>query len=107
MRAATWPLRAPPHADPMVGEFPLELQLIVLVIWPKAGELMSMFGSPRLLWFSMSLKVASRRICTPSVTGKTLLSPEERLTKPGPTIDPALRRRSGQWGWDMGRRRCP
>ena len=49
-RIDTWPERAPPKSDP-----------IVLLIKPKLGELIFMFGSPRLVWFSTLVNVPSAR----------------------------------------------
>ncbi len=46
------------------------------------------FGSPRLVWLSTLVNVPSRRKLIRSVMGKTLLRPDDRLTVPGPTMEP-------------------
>src|SRR5580698_3716960 len=77
MRAATWPVRAPPKSEPTLDE-----------TRPKLGELTSIFGSPRLVWLRTLVKVPSKRTWSRSVIEKLLLKPADRLTSPGPSTEP-------------------
>src|ERR1035438_9786089 len=77
MRAATWPVRAPPKSDPMLEETS-----------PKLLELRSILGSPRLVWLSTLVNVPSNLIWSLSVMEKLLLRPAERLIRPGPSTEP-------------------
>src|SRR5579863_1202687 len=83
MRPETWIVRAPPKSE---GE-PL-LSPTTPVIRPKLGELMLMLGSPRLMWLRTLVAVPSALKWTRSVRAKLLLTPVERLTKPGPSTEP-------------------
>jgi hypothetical protein len=62
----TWPERAPPVSA-----------VFALLIRPKLGELMSMFGSLRLVWLSTLVKVLSAFSLSRSVIEKVLLTPAE------------------------------
>lgn len=55
---------------------------------PKVGFEMSRAGSARLVWLSTLVKVPSARRRTVSVMAKVLLRPVERLTVPGPMMEP-------------------
>src|SRR5215469_6387556 len=61
---------------------------MVLLTIPTFGELRSVYGSPRLVWFSTLVNVASPLTRTRSVMEKVLLTPAERLNSPGPSITP-------------------
>jgi len=79
IRSAPLPGRcgAPPKSDPML----LETR-------PKLLELRSMLGSPRLVWLRTLVNVPSKRTWSRSVMEKLLLSPADRLTRPGPSTEP-------------------
>src|SRR5580704_17416390 len=61
---------------------------MVLVTRPNVDELRSISGSLRLVWLSTLVNVPSTRSLNRSVSEKVLLTPEERLTSPGPTTEP-------------------
>ena len=47
-----------------------------------------MFGSPRLVWFNTFVNVPSAFSLNRSVIKNVLLSPDDRLNKPGPSTEP-------------------
>ena len=73
----TCPVRLPPKSEPRAE-----------VIVPNFGSDTSSVGSARFVWFRMFVKVPSARSLRPSVIANVLLNPADRLTVPGPSMEP-------------------